>query len=143
MNFIELYELCKPYVEFVEKNKKTIKDLVRIDEAESTKELILLSDEIHVSFEKGIRVFDEAFKLQTNIESAIREEVAEEIIDINERQKKTSETALDYLLDEDDESNCECEYALADDFKEKIEDFDTYEMSAADIIRLLNNWLGR
>lgn len=93
--------------------------------------------------EKGIRVFDEAFKLQTNIESAIREEVAEEIIDINERQKKTSETALDYLLDEDDESNYECEYALADDFKEKIEDFDTYEMSAADIIRLLNNWLGR
>lgn len=50
---------------------------------------------------------------------------------------------MDYLLDEDDESNYECEYALADDFKEKIEDFDTYEMSAADIIRLLNNWLGR
>ena len=143
MNFIELYELCKPYVEFVEKNKKTIENLVRIDEAESIKELILLSDEIHVSFEKGIRVFDEAFKLQTNIESAIREEVAEEIIDINERQKKTSETALDYLLDEDDESNYECEYALTDDFKEKIEDFDTYEMSADDIIRLLNNWLGR
>lgn len=143
MNFIELYELCKPYVEFVEKNKKTIENLVRIDEAESIKELILLSDEIYVSFEKGIRVFDEAFKLQTNIESAIREEVAEEIIDINERQKKTSETALDYLLDEDDESNYECEYALADDFKEKIEDFDTYEMSANDIIRLLNNWLGR
>lgn len=44
MNFIELYELCKPYVEFVEKNKKTIENLVRIDEAESIKELIFLSD---------------------------------------------------------------------------------------------------
>ena len=143
MNFLELYKLCKPYVEYIEQNKETIENLIRIDEAESIKELILLSDEIHVSFEKGIRVFDEAFKLQTNIESAIREEVAEEIIDINERQKKTSETALDYLLDEDDESNYECEYALADDFKEKIEVFDTHEMSPNDIIRLLNNWLGR
>ena len=143
MNFIELYKLCKPYVEYIEANKETIENLIRIDEAESIKELILLSDEIHVSFENGIRVFDEAFKLQTNIESAIREEVAEEIIDINERQKKTSETALGYLLDEDDESNYECEYALADDFKEKIEVFDTYEISPNDIIRLLNNWLGR
>lgn len=27
MNFIELYELCKPYVEYIEANKETIENL--------------------------------------------------------------------------------------------------------------------
>ena len=91
MNLLELYKLCKPYVEYIEANKETIENLIRIDEAEDIEELFILSDEIEVSFERDLKIFDKAFRLQTDIELAIREEVIAELIRSNDLiQKKLS-----------------------------------------------------
>ena len=62
MNLLELYKLCKPYVEYIESNKETIENLIRIDEAEDIEELLILSNEIEVSFERDLKIFDEAFR---------------------------------------------------------------------------------
>lgn len=94
MNFLELYELCKPYVEYIEANKETIENLIRIDEAEDIEELFILSDEIEVSFERDLKIFDKAFRLQTDIELAIREEVIAEFIRSNDLIQKSCQQWL-------------------------------------------------
>ena len=120
MNFIELYKLCKPYVEFVEKNKETIENLIRIDEAEDIEELLILSDEIEVSFERDLKIFDEAFRLQTNIELPIREEVVAEIIKSNIRYKRASESSLEDIRNN---HKHEYKYSLSDTFAELLENW--------------------
>ena len=119
MNFIELYKLCKPYVEFVEKNKKTIENLTRIDEAEDIEELLILSDEIEVSFKRDLKIFDEAFRLQTDIELPIREEVVTELIRSNIRYKKASESSLEDIRN----NKHEYKYSLSDTFAELLENW--------------------
>jgi hypothetical protein len=120
MNFIELYKLCKPYVEFVEKNKKTIENLTRIDEAEDIEELLILSDEIEVSFKRDLKIFDEAFRLQTDIELPIREEVVTELIRSNIRYKKASESSLEDIRNN---HKHEYKYSLSDTFAELLENW--------------------
>ena len=120
MNFLELYELCKPYVEYIEANSETIKNLVRIDEAEDIGELLMLSDEIDVSFERDLKIFDEAFRLQTAIELPIREEVVAEIIRSNIRYKKASETSLKDIRKNHEH---QLKYSLSDTFAELLENW--------------------
>ena len=120
MNFIELYKLCKPYVEFVEKNKKTIENLTRIDEAEDIEELLILSDEIEVSFKRDLKIFDEAFRLQTDIELPIREEVVTELIRSNIRYKKASESSLEDIRNN---HKHKYKYSLSDTFAELLENW--------------------
>lgn len=123
MNYLELYKLCKPYVEYIEANNEIIKNLVRIDEAEDIEELLILSNEIEVSFERDLKIFDEAFRLQTDIELAIREEVVKELIESNIRYKKASETSLKDIREN---HKNEMKYSLSDTFAE-----------------LLDNWIGK
>lgn len=121
MNFLELYELCKPYVEYIETNKETIENLIRIDEAEDIEELLILSNKIEVSFERDLKIFDEAFRLQTDIELPIREEVVAELIRSNKiLYKKASESSL-----EDIRNNHEYEhkYALSGTFAELLDNW--------------------
>lgn len=120
MNFIELYELCKPYVKYIEENKETVENLIRIDEAEDIEELFILSDEIEVSFERDLKIFDEAFRLQTDIELAIREEVITELIRSNIRYKKASETSLKDIREN---HKNEMKYSLSDTFSELLENW--------------------
>lgn len=120
MNFLELYELCKPYVEYIETNKETIENLIRIDEAEDIEELFILSDEIEVSFKRDLKIFDEAFRLQTDIELAIREEVVAELIRSNIRYKKASESSLEDIRNN---RKHEHKYALSDTFAELLENW--------------------
>lgn len=120
MNYLELYKLCKPYVEYIEANNEIIKNLVRIDEAEDIEELLILSNEIEVSFERDLKIFDEAFKLQTDIELAIREEVVAELIRSNIRYKKASESSLE---DIHNNHKYEHKYALSDTFAELLENW--------------------
>lgn len=120
MNFIELYELCKPYVEYIEQNKETIENLIRIDEAEDIEELFILSNEIEVSFERDLKIFDEAFRLQTDIELAIREEVITELIRSNIRYKKASETSLKDIREN---HKNEMKYSLSDTFAELLDNW--------------------
>lgn len=120
MNYLELYKLCKPYVEYIEANSETIENLVRIDEAEDIGELLMLSNEIDVSFERDLKFFDEAFRLQTNIELPIREEVVAEIIKSNIRYKKASETSLKDIRKNHKK---EMKYALSDTFAELLENW--------------------
>lgn len=120
MNFLELYELCKPYVEYIETNKETIENLIRIDEAEDIEELLILSDEIEVSFERDLKIFDEAFRLQTDIELPIREEVVAELIRSNIRYKKASESSLEDIRNN---HKYEHKYALSDTFAELLENW--------------------
>lgn len=120
MNYLELYKLCKPYVEYIEANSETIENLVRIDEAEDIGELLMLSNEIDVSFERDLKIFDEAFRLQTNIELPIREEVVAEIIKSNIRYKKASETSLKDIRKNHKK---EMKYALSDTFAELLENW--------------------
>ena len=118
MNFLELYELCKPYVEYIETNKETIENLIRIDEAEDIEELFILSDKIEVSFERDLKIFDEAFRLQTDIELAIREEVVAELIRSNIRYKKASESSLEDIRNN---HKHKYKYSLSDTFAELLE----------------------
>lgn len=120
MNFLELYELCKPYVEYIETNKETIENLIRIDEAEDIEELLILSDEIEVSFERDLKIFDEAFRLQTDIELPIREEVVAELIRSNIIYKKASESSLEDIRNN---HKYEHKYALSDTFAELLENW--------------------
>ena len=120
MNLLELYKLCKPYVEYIEANSETIENLVRIDEAEDIGELLMLSDEIEVSFERDLKIFDEAFRLQTNIELPIREEVAAELIRSNIRYKKASESSLEDIRNN---HKHEYKYSLSDTFAELLENW--------------------
>lgn len=120
MNFIELYKLCKPYVEYIEANKETIESLVRIDEMEDIEELLILSNEIDVSFERDLKIFDEAFRLQTNIELPIREEVVAELIKSNIRYKKASETSLNDIRKN---HKNEMKYSLSDTFAELLDNW--------------------
>lgn len=120
MNYLELYKLCKPYVEYIEANNEIIKNLVRIDEAENIEELLLLSDEIEVSFERDLKIFDEAFRLQTDIELAIREEVVAELIKSNIRYKKASETSLKDIREN---HKNEMKYSLSDTFAELLDNW--------------------
>ena len=120
MNYLELYKLCKPYVEYIEANSETIENLVRIDEAEDIGELLMLSNEIDVSFERDLKIFDEAFRLQTNIELPIREEVVAEIIKSNIRYKKASETSLKDIRKNHKK---EMKYALSDTFAELLQNW--------------------
>lgn len=147
MNFMDLYEVCKPYVEYVEANMRSIQTLSDVEKADSFEDFLTLLGGAEVSLEKDLKVFDKAFKLQLAIESPIREEVATEIIRANERQKKSSEMTFADLLGDDipkhEYSHYEPEYTLADDFEDKIKEIDTDEMSFDDIEQLLSNWLGR
>lgn len=147
MNFMDLYEVCKPYVEYVEANMRSIQTLSDVEKADSFEDFLTLLGGAEVSLEKDLKVFDKAFKLQLAIESPIREEVATEIIRANERQKKSSEMTFADLLGDDipkhEYGHYEPEYTLADDFEDKIEEIDTDEMSFDDIEQLLSNWLGR
>lgn len=120
MNYLELYKLCKPYVEYIEANNEIIKNLVRIDEAENIEELLLLSDEIEVSFERDLKILDEAFRLQTDIELAIREEVVAELIKSNIRYKKASETSLKDIREN---HKNEMKYSLSDTFAELLDNW--------------------
>ena len=120
MNFLELYELCKPYVEYIEANKETIENLIRIDEAEDIEELFILSDEIEVSFKRDLKIFDEAFRLQTDIELPIREEVVAELIRSNIRYKKASESSLEDIRNN---HKHEYKYSLSDTFAELLENW--------------------
>lgn len=120
MNFLELYELCKPYVEYIETNKETIENLIRIDEAEDIEELFILSDKIEVSFERDLKIFDEAFRLQTDIELAIREEVVAELIRSNIRYKKASESSLEDIRNN---HKHKYKYSLSDTFAELLENW--------------------
>lgn len=120
MNFLELYELCKPYVKHIEANKETIENLIRIDEAEDIEELFILSDEIEVSFKRDLKIFDEAFRLQTDIELAIREEVIAELIRSNIRYKKASETSLKDIRKNHEQ---QFKYSLSDTFAELLENW--------------------
>lgn len=120
MNYLELYKLCKPYVEYIEANNEIIKNLVRIDEAEDIEELLILSNEIEVSFERDLKIFDEAFRLQTDIELPIREEVVAELIRSNIRYKKASESSLEDIRNN---HKYEHKYALSDTFAELLENW--------------------
>lgn len=120
MNYLELYKLCKPYVEYIEANNEIIKNLVRIDEAEDIEELLILSNEIEVSFERDLKIFDEAFRLQTDIELAIREEVVKELIESNIRYKKASETSLNDIRKN---HKNEMKYSLSDTFAELLDNW--------------------
>lgn len=120
MNFLELYELCKPYVEYIETNKETIENLIRIDEAEDIEELLILSNKIEVSFERDLKIFDEAFRLQTDIELPIREEVVAELIRSNIIYKKASESSLEDIRNN---HKYEHKYALSDTFAELLDNW--------------------
>ena len=120
MNLLELYKLCKPYVEYIESNKETIENLIRIDEAEDIEELLILSNEIEVSFERDLKIFDEAFRLQTNIELPIREEVVAELIRSNIRYKKASETSLKDIRKNHEH---QLKYSLSDTFAELLDNW--------------------
>ena len=120
MNLLELYKLCKPYVEYIESNKETIENLIRIDEAEDIEELLILSNEIEVSFERDLKIFDEAFRLQTNIELPIREEVVAELIRSNIRYKKASESSLEDIRNN---HKYEHKYALSDTFHKLLDNW--------------------
>lgn len=120
MNFLELYKLCKPYVEYIEANKETIENLIRIDEAEDIEELFILSDEIEISFKRDLKIFDEAFRLQTDIELPIREEVVAELIRSNIRYKKQSELSLEDIRNN---HKHEYKYSLSDTFTELLENW--------------------
>lgn len=120
MNYLELYKLCKPYVEYIEANNEIIKNLVRIDEAEDIEELLILSNEIEVSFERDLKIFDEAFRLQTDIELPIREEVVAELIRSNIRYKKASESSLEDIRNN---HKYEHKYSLSDTFAELLENW--------------------
>ena len=120
MNLLELYKLCKPYVEYIESNKETIENLIRIDEAEDIEELLILSNEIEVSFERDLKIFDEAFRLQTNIELPIREEVVAELIRSNIIYKKASETSLKDIRKNHEH---QLKYSLSDTFAELLDNW--------------------
>lgn len=120
MNLLELYKLCKPYVEYIESNKETIENLIRIDEAEDIEELLILSNEIEVSFERDLKIFDEAFRLQINIELPIREEVVAELIRSNIRYKKASETSLKDIRKNHEH---QLKYSLSDTFAELLDNW--------------------
>ena len=101
-------------------NKETIENLIRIDEAEDIEELFILSDKIEVSFERDLKIFDEAFRLQTDIELAIREEVVAELIRSNIRYKKASESSLEDIRNN---HKHKYKYSLSDTFAELLENW--------------------
>ena len=75
---------------------------------------------IDVSFERDLKIFDEAFRLQTNIELPIREEVVAEMIKSNIRYKKASETSLKNIREN---HKNEMKYSLSDTFAELLENW--------------------
>ena len=112
----QLYKYLPPIAKIDGSDCKAVLTTDWIDD----EELFILSDEIEVSFKRDLKIFDEAFRLQTDIELPIREEVVAELIRSNIRYKKASESSLEDIRNN---HKHKYKYSLSDTFAELLENW--------------------